>query len=973
MTVEELDIVVQANVEQAVKEFQKLIPTVKQIVQQITENINKTDLKSISGKVNQAVQQVKQRIKNLKESTKSNSIELKVVTEDAKKQISQIGKEINSLQEKINARQIKLDITNNTLDKIRANTNQEVIKEMPDAGNKKITQETYNRLDNNIDYMSLIKESDKLNSEIIRYNQLLDSAKLKMSELSKETSQTGTSQNKLTSFFSSFKSKLDQAKGSVGNFKSTFNQIPKITQNITNNIKNISKGIKNGLSHVLKYAGALFSLRGIYSVLSSSAQSWLSSQNAGAQQLSANIEYMKNAIGSVLAPVIEFVTNLVYQLMKAIQSVAYALTGVNIFAKATASSMKSTANSAKQASKSLAGVHNEINNVSENDNGGGGSIGSNIDLSQMENTPSSILDAIKSGNWEEVGSLIGEKINNALASIPWNKIQQTAKNIGQNIAKFLNGFIGSTDWRQIGNTLAQGLNTAIYFVYEFVSTLNWKQLGTAISDGINGLFSNIDWKTAGQALSDGIKGVLNTIGTAIREIDWSSIGQDIGQFLTTIDWDNIFTELQDVIADAIIALIQTVWGLLGECISKADLSWEGLWNGIATTTDVQLGITDNILKEGLNKILESMGYSQEDIIYAWNHPWEVIGITFTEMWNGLSQWIGDLWQGICETATQLFSSLGEFLSSLWQNICNIATEIWNNISKFFSETWNWISEQAQSVWNFIASFFTDTWQGIMNTITEVWNAICDFLEGIWDWIVQTITNTFNNIKDFIQNTLNTISTIWSNIWNGISSVITNIWNGIINTISGIINGIRNTISNVLNSISSIWNNVWNGIANVVTNIWNGIWNSIRWVINSILSGIESFVNGVIRGVNFVLGGISNVANAVGSLLGLSPINLRLGYISLPRLEKGGVLFEETAFIGGEYSGARNNPEIVTPENEMYDTMKRAILDSDIGNGSDRPLNIMINVGNKKLGQILLEDLRDRKRHTGKDIEALVGG
>ena len=99
-------------------------------------------------------------------------------------------------------------------------------------------------------------------------------------------------------------------------------------------------GFKQGLSHVLKYAGALFSLQSIYSTLSGSANSWLSSQNAGAQQLQANIDYLKNSFGSVLAPVIEYVVNLVYQLMKAIQSLVYALSGVNIFANASAKLMQ---------------------------------------------------------------------------------------------------------------------------------------------------------------------------------------------------------------------------------------------------------------------------------------------------------------------------------------------------------------------------------------------------------------------------------------------------------------------------------------------------------------------------------------------------------------------------------------------------------------------------------------------------------
>ena len=75
------------------------------------------------------------------------------------------------------------------------------------------------------------------------------------------------------------------------------------------------------------------------------------------------------------------------------------------------------------------------------------------------------------------------------------------------------------------------------------------------------------------------------------------------------------------------------------------------------------------------------------------------------------------------------------------------------------------------------------------------------------------------------------------------------------------------------------------------------------------------------------------------------------------------------------NGARNNPEIVTPQNVMYDTTRRAIEDAQFFNSSNngQPIYLTVNVGNKKLGQILLEDLRDKVRHTGKDIEALVGG
>ena len=82
------------------------------------------------------------------------------------------------------------------------------------------------------------------------------------------------------SFFGAFKQKIEQVKPSISNMKDSFKELPKLTQNITNNIKGMSTGVRNGLGHILKYAGALFSMQSVYSALSGAAHTWLSSQNA---------------------------------------------------------------------------------------------------------------------------------------------------------------------------------------------------------------------------------------------------------------------------------------------------------------------------------------------------------------------------------------------------------------------------------------------------------------------------------------------------------------------------------------------------------------------------------------------------------------------------------------------------------------------------------------------------------------------
>ncbi len=68
-----------------------------------------------------------------------------------------------------------------------------------------------------------------------------------------------------------------------------------------------------------------------------------------------------------------------------------------------------------------------------------------------------------------------------------------------------------------------------------------------------------------------------------------------------------------------------------------------------------------------------------------------------------------------------------------------------------------------------------------------------------------------------------------------------------------------------------------------------------------------------------------------------------------------------------------NTNGIEPQNIMYDVMKKALYDSNMNNNNNKPIYLTVNVGNNKLGQILLEDLRNMKRQTGNNLEALVGG
>lgn len=794
MTVEEIEIIVTAKVEEALKEFQKILPAMQTAIKQTQEELSNVDMSKLQKAVKQQMPLFKKQIQNLKKSIENNDISIKINNKDAEKQISQTQKQINSLQEKINARQMKLNVINPQIDKIVDDTRKNVTPEGINPNDKAMDATVNNALNGNKDFTSLNSQAQKLYTEIEMYNKQLDVAKSKMAELKQQTSQTATTQSKLSSFFSAFKQKIEQVKPSILGVKNIFSKMPNIgqnlskaTQSITNNIKGMGTGFKNGLGQVLKYAGALFSLRSIYSALSSSANAWLSSQNAQAKQLSANIDYMKYAMGSALAPVIQFATNLVYQLMKAIQSVAYALTGVNIFAKASAGSYASMANSAKNAkneTKQLAGVHNEINNISDN-NSNSGNTSPSFDLSGIDNTPNSIMDAIKNGNWYEVGATMGNKLNEALNKIPWDKIQNTAKKIGTNIAQFFNGSIETTDWNKIGNTIAQGINTAIYFTQSFVHTFNWSSLGSAVANTINGFFKNTNWGALGDTISTGVKGAFNGVTAFFKNFDWSPIVQGLIDFITDFNWNDVVDAILMALGSACASLVN-LGMVIGEKINEA-LEWskkfwqkeiedcggnivQGILKGIIDQT-LMIGewIYDHIFKPFIDGFKNAFGIHSPSTVMI-----EMGGYIIDGLKNGLL--------GIWEKVKQPFIDLKNNLTSKF-------TEIKSDISNWSNNTKTTILNWGNDVKNKISSAWSNASQNVNNIVNFLKNNISTGLNGAKNIVLNwgdSIKNTFSNLG---RNAITWGTDLVSNMASGIKNNI--------HKVTSAVNSVASKIKNLL--------------------------------------------------------------------------------------------------------------------------------------------------------------------------------
>ena len=223
--------------------------------------------------------------------------------------------------------------------------------------------------------------------------------------------------------------------------------------------------------------------------------------------------------------------------------------------------------------------------------------------------------------------------------------------------------------------------------------------------------------------------------------------------------------------------------------------------------------------------------------------------------------------------------------------------LWNTNEGFR----NWVME-------FYNGCIKPVFEWIGNTISELWN---EHLKPLWEKLKPGITSIWETIKtvwDAIANLIGGIlvflSPIISGILEGIGSVVEYI-STYIGMIADVLSGIIDFIAGVF---TGDWERAWNGVKEIFSSIWEGMKKLAKGAVNVLID----IVNGIIKGLNKI-----HLPNweILGSLAGKG-INIPL----IPRLEKGGVLTSPTIAMMGEYAGAYHNPEIVTPQNILRETI-----------------------------------------------------
>ena len=321
----------------------------------------------------------------------------------------------------------------------------------------------------------------------------------------------------------------------------------------------ISKSLNKGITKILRYGMALFSIRSIYGLLSNAMNSWLSGSSDGAKQLRSDIDYMKNAIGGALSPILKYIVDLLYQALGFTGALIKVFTGIDIFAGSVADYMSSTTSSANATNKALKKQltsFDKINKLNDNSsNGAGGGSGVSLPSQDLSKIMQNYIDS-------------AEKIKDMFESIKDFAIATGLAIAGWKIGDLL----GLTGKQKLG--LAISL-TSIYFYIDGIAgiikgELNaenfMKAFASSAGLGIGAGMLTGNWKLA----------LILTIG-AISLTGGLSIGEWIKQnFPDSIDW----------------------------YIKEFNLNWdeENLWGKIWKTAGVILGTIGDVIRYGMQQI-----------------------------------------------------------------------------------------------------------------------------------------------------------------------------------------------------------------------------------------------------------------------------------------------------------------------------------------------------------------------------------
>lgn len=565
--------------------------------------------------------------------------------------------------------------------------------------------------------------------------------------------------------------------------------------------------------------------------------------------------------------------------------------------------------------------------------------------------------------------------------------ESIANGLGRQKERIIRALVA--EFENTGNMFASAGNIAQAFAdgfYDVITSTGAIRIGSSIVSSILAIRSSIveiSYKFGGD-LMQGIERIVTDNMPGIAEI-FSNTLSDIAPIFESAEQaindmsDSISRVYDNYIRPSIESSTKAISGFVSVIVKG--------WNNHIQPVIKKIGqgFSDTIGKHIsplIQKILDMVASFQEmsQVINAYLAP--VISFIIEQLTKVLAptlEYIGEVFRVLFNTAADILGGIADFLKGVFDIITGILT---GDISKIFDG----FTETGDAIMSILSTILTGLLDLTVAVLKVIWDTIVAIFQGIWDGIVAIFTplgewfserwndittaladvakwfgDMFQKAWDALTNVFSSIGTWFGERWNDVTTALANVATWFGNIFKTAFEAVKNAFSTIGSFFSGVWTTVKNIFVNAGQMVGSAVGGAFKSAVNAVLGTIENVVNGFIGMINGVIGMINKIP---GVSLG------NIGYVSLPRLARGGIVDSPTVAMIGEAG-----KEVVMPlENTGFlQTMGRIVGGAVVSAlGGDLPQSggfsgsgdIVIQIGGHEFGRVAIQEINREQERAG---------
>ncbi|HEW7250840.1 TPA: hypothetical protein V0530_001897 [Streptococcus pneumoniae] len=560
-------------------------------------------------------------------------------------------------------------------------------------------------------------------------------------------------------------------------------------------------------------------------------------------------------------------------------------------------------------------------------------------INSIANAFNGLIDIIQilwEGSWKPFAEFLSNTFGisiETVADLLGGIILEALKLLADTIKLVADGFTAFSDWckenKEIISTIASVIGT-LATVWQGIKFLSWAEQAGGLAGAFELLSSKVSFIVSG----------IKNLGLALKALTFDKLVS----FGETIYLNALYAK--DFVVNSGKTIAQL--GKTALELGKSSLAWTAhtAKMGLATAAEFAHSVAAGVATAAtwaFNAALAVLT-SPITLVIAAIAALIAIGVLLYQNWDTVVEFAKTAWQGLCDFISGICRAIGEFFSGLW-----------TKLQEIFEPIGQWFGEKFQQAWDAIVNIFTPigSWFG------QRWADVTSALANIGAWF----TDMFQKAWTGLTNIFSKLGLWFGERWADVTSVLANVSSWFGNMFTSAYNAVKNAFSSIGGFFSGVWSTVQSIFVNAGQKVGSAVGGAFRSAVNGVLGTIENVVNGFIGMINGVIGMINKIPGV--SLGGI-------GYVSLPRLARGGIVDSPTIAMIGE----AGKEAVVPLENTGFIQTLGRVVSSAVVNamagispqgGFSGDGDIVIQIAGHEFGRVAIQEINKEHERAGQTL------